>query len=415
MKRPIKCSTRRSGRTRLSLGITVFLAAALALPCDALAYTTATTVPQAGGCPQLNRFSLSPSAPLNRRWSTALPTTMNPVIITSAAQNSPAALTEIEQAITASFSTWSGVTGTNFNSASYPGSEAPLTRVSAANSCTNDADTNVDGLNTICFNQSSAGFTTGVLAFTRTFTANAPGATVGPSAPALFAGQILDSDTLFRNDGQATFATPPALATQAGAGAYDLQSLLTHELGHWMGLGHSAVIRAMMFPYAPVPGSYLGDRPTVAAPDGPLSDDDRTGIRALYPDPNDTMNAGSLRGQITPANPFALALQSSPAAGSFVTGIVGAHVVAIDTSTGSVVAGALSGWSCSPSVGAVRWDGTFLIDRLPVNHSYSLYAEPLINIAQPADFSNIFADPCGSSSSTCSPPTANTNFNVTLH
>jgi Matrixin len=405
----------RSRFSSLSLGITMFLAAALAFPCDALAYTTATTAPQSGGCPQLNRFSISPSMPLNRRWSTAMPTTVNPVIITAAAQGSPAALTEIEQAITTSFSTWSGVTGTTFNSSAYPGSEASLTRVSAANSCTNDSDANVDGLNTICFNQTSAGFTTGVLAFTRTFTANSPGATVGGSAPALFTGQILDSDTLFRNDGQATFATPSALATQAAAGAYDLQSLLTHELGHWMGLGHSAVIRAMMFPYAPVPGTYLGDRPTGTAPDGPLSDDDRTGIRALYPDPNDAVNVGSLRGQITPANAFALALQPAPATGSFVTGIVGAHVVAIDTSTGSVIAGALSGWSCSSGVGSVRWDGSFEIDRLPVNRSYSLYAEPLIGIAQPGDFSNIFADPCGSASQTCTPPAANTNFNVTLH
>jgi len=398
----------------LSLGITMFLAAALAFPCDAFAYTTATTVPQTGGCPQMNRFSISPSIPLNRRWSTAMPTTINPVIITSAAQGSPAALTEIEQSVTASFSTWSGVSGTNFNSSTYPGSEAALARVSAANSCTSDSDTTVDGLNTICFNQSSAGFTTGVLAFTRTFTANAPGATVGSSAPALFAGQILDSDTLFRNDGQATFATPSALSTQAGAGAYDLQSLLTHELGHWMGLGHSAVIRAMMFPYAPAPGTYVGDRPTVAAPDAPLSDDDRTGIRALYPDPNDTVNVGSLRGQVAPANSFALAMQPAPAAGSFVTGIVGAHVVAVDTSTGSVVAGALSAWSCSASVGAVRWDGSFLIDRLAVNRTYSVYAEPLIGIAQLGDFSNILADPCGPNAQTCTPPSANTNFNVTV-
>jgi hypothetical protein len=393
----------------------MFLAAALAFPRDALAYTTATTVPQSGGCPQLNRFNISPSIPLNRRWSTAMPTTINPVIITSAAQGSPAALTEIEQAVSTSFNTWSGVSGTNFNSSAYPGSEATLARVSAANSCTSDSDTNVDGLNTICFNQSSAGFTTGVLAFTRTFTANAPGATVGTSAPALFAGQILDSDTLFRSDGQATFATPSALATQAGQGAYDLQSLLTHELGHWMGLGHSAVIRAMMFPYAPAPGTYVGDRPTVAAPDGPLSDDDRTGIRALYPDPNDTVNVGSLRGQVTPANPFALAMQPVPATGSFVTGIVGAHVVAVDTSTGAVIAGALSGWSCSSAIGSVRWDGSFDIERLRVDRSYSIYAESLIGIAQPGDFSSIFADPCDSTPQACTPPAANTNFNVALH
>ena len=42
------------------------------------------------------------------------------------------------------------------------------------------------------------------------------GVSVGSSGPAAFAGQILDADTLFRNDGQATFATPAALATRAG-------------------------------------------------------------------------------------------------------------------------------------------------------------------------------------------------------
>jgi hypothetical protein len=393
--------------------IILFLVIVLAFPSSAAAYTTTTTAPQSGGCPRLNRFNLSASLPLNRRWSTSLPALASPAILTAAAQGSAAQLNEIEQTVTASFSTWSGVTGTLFNAAAYPGVVAPISRVSAANSCTNDGDTNVDGLNSICFNQSSAGFTTGVLAFTRTFTANAPGAVVGSSAPASYAGQILDSDTLFRNDGQAVYATPAALSTPAGQGAYDLESLLTHELGHWMGLGHSAVIRAMMFPYAPPPGSYLGTRPSVGAPDAPLSDDDRTGIRSLYPDPNDDENVGTLSGQILPANPFALAMQPPAAAGSFVTGIVGAHVVAVNTGTGSVVAGALSGWSCASPASSPRWDGTFTISRLPVGNGYSLYVEPLIGIAEPTDFSNILADPCTNSTPSCSPPAFYTNFNVT--
>jgi hypothetical protein len=107
---------------------------------------------------------------------------------------------------------WSGVTGTTLNATAYPGLVAPLARVAAQNSCSDDAEDYVDGLNTICFNQSSDGFTTGVLAFTRTITANAVGVTVGSSAPAQFVGQILDSDTLFRNDGQAIYATPAAFA-----------------------------------------------------------------------------------------------------------------------------------------------------------------------------------------------------------
>ena len=74
-----------------------------------------------------------------------------------------------------------------------------------------------------------------------------------------------------------------------------------------MGLDHSAVIRAIMFPFAPPPGQFLGLRPTGSVPDGPLADDDRTGIRVQYPDPNDTLNVGAIRGRIVPANPFALA------------------------------------------------------------------------------------------------------------
>lgn len=86
------------------------------------------------------------------------------------------------------------------NAANYPGVVAPLARVSTANACSNDAESNIDGLNTICFNQSSMAFTAGVLAFTRVITANAPGASVGSGPAAEFAGQILDADTLFRND-----------------------------------------------------------------------------------------------------------------------------------------------------------------------------------------------------------------------
>jgi hypothetical protein len=381
----------------------------------AFPYTVDSTIPSSGGCPQPNRWNLSLAAPLNRRWSTAQPALLNPTILTVAAQHSPAQITEIGQAITDSFGAWSGVSGTTFNATDFPGLLAPVEQVTAANSCTDDAEDNVDGLNTICFNQSSAGFTSGVLAFTRTITANAPGAVVGASAPAAFAGQILDADTLFRNDGQATFATPGALATMQGQGAYDLESLLIHELGHWMGLDHSAVIRAIMFPFAPPPGTFLGLRPTGSVPDGPLADDDRTGIRSQYPDPNDTLNVGAIRGRIVPANPFALAQFGAPSPGSPVTGMVGAHIVAVDADTGAVIAGTLGGWSCNAASPPTQFDGSFDLERLPVGHSYNLYAEPLVGLALPGDFSNVFTGLCSSSvAPTCTPPPVNTNFNVRI-
>lgn len=378
-------------------------------PC-ASGYVADTTVPQSGGCPAFDLWNLSSASPLNRRWSTSLPLAP-PTILTVAAQGTSAQLSEISQAISDSFGAWYGVTGTTFNSVAYPGLLAPLGEVSDADSCTNDAETNIDGINTICFNESSMGFTSGVLAFTRVITANAPGVSVGSSATSSFAGQILDSDTLFRNDGQATFATPAALATPAGQGAYDLESLLIHELGHWFGLDHSAVWRAIMFPYAPPPGQFLGNRPTAQAPDGPLADDDRTGVRSLYPDPNDAVNIGAIRGQVLPANPFALATYPPPAPGEFVTGIFGAHVVTVNAATGSVIAAALGGWSCNASTSALQFDGSFDIERLPVGNSYMIYAEPLVGLVAPSDFGNALNDLCASAAPTCTTPAVDTNFN----
>ncbi len=208
---------------------------------------------------------------------------------------------------------------------------------------------------------------------------------------------------------QATFATPAALA--ASPGAYDLESLLAHEIGHWFGFDHSAVWRALMFPFAPPPGQFLGDRPTAQAPDGPLSDDDRTGIRLLYPDPNDTVDIGAIRGRIVPANPFALATISAPSSGASVSGIFGAHVVAVDTGSGAVVAGTLGGWSCDPANPVLQFDGAFDIERLSVGHSYMIYAEPLVGVAMPGDFSDALNDLCASgSASVCTTPAVGTNF-----
>ena len=391
--------------------LAILLFASVHVP-EAFSYTTDSTVPLAGGCPQPDHWNLSLASPLNRRWSTAL-SPAGVTILTVAAQNSPAQLTEIEQVISDSFGAWAGVTGTTFNSAAHPGLIAALGRTSVANSCSNDQESNVDGLNTICFNQSSMAFTNGVLAFTRVITANAVGASVGSSGPAAAPGQILDADTLFRNDGQALFATPGALSTAQGQGAYDLESLLAHELGHLFGLDHSAVWRALMFPYSPPPGQFLGDRPTPQAADGPLSDDDRAGIRSVYPDPNDAVNAGSISGRILPANAFALANVPAPATGSFVTGIFGAQVVALDADTGSVAAATVGGWSCNAASQQIQFDGSYQIKRLQLNHNYEIYAEPIEGLVAPTDFSNALTDLCGANStSTCTTPAVNTNFNV---
>jgi len=403
---------RRSFAARVIIAVVATLQAA-----PAHAYSFGYVIPPGASCPQPIRANISQASPLSRRWSTSLPASPQ-TILTAAPLNTSAQLAEIAAAISDSFGAWSGVSGTILNSANFPDSIGALAQTATANACTDDAENDVDGLNTICFNQASAAFTTGVLAFTRVITANAPGASAGQSAPAAFAGQILDSDTFFRNDGQAAFATPAALATPPGQAAYDLESILINELGQWFGLGDSAVWRSALFPFAPPPGQFLGDRPTTQAPDAPLSDDDRTGLRALYPDRNDMIDVGALRGRVVPANSFSLALLPAVGQGSFVTGIVGAQVVAVDADTGSFIAGVLSGFSCDASSansqtgaeGALQFDGSYDIERLPIDHSYLVYAESLVGLAPTADFTGAFEGLCGSSSA-CTVPSINTTFN----
>jgi hypothetical protein len=372
-------------------------------------YVVATTVPAAGGCPQSDSWALSVASPLTRRWSTILPSSN--VLITAAAEDTPAQLTEIQNAISDSYGAWAGVTGTTLNSTNYPGELAPITTTAEQDACLNDQESNPSGTNTICFDQSSDAFTAGVLAFTRMIVANAPGAAAGSSIPATFAGQILQADILVRGDGQAAFATPAALATSQGQNAYDLESILIHEMGHLFGLEESGVSRAIMFPVASEPGTFAGTRPSAQQPDAPLADDDRAGIRALYPDPTDTANVGEIDGRVLPANPFALAIEPPASADQWLTGIFGAQVVAVDASSGAVIAGALSGWSCDPANPPAQFDGSFQIQRLPVGHNYLIYAEPLDGIAPSSAFQDAVDTLCVSANNSgCSPPAIDTNF-----
>jgi hypothetical protein len=193
---------------------------------------------------------------------------------------------------------------------------------------------------------------------------------------------------------------------------FDLESVLIHELGHFFGFSHSAVWGAMMYPFAPTPGQFVGNRPTQGSPDAPLSDDDRTGLRVLYPDAGDALHVGSIRGRITPANPLSLAGQ--PAS---VTGIFGAQVVAIDEASGSVAAAALSGWSCS-GAGPATFDGSYALERLPVGRSYRVFVEPLDGPVSPSHVQgatqtlcrNATTDPGWPAQFACTVPPAYTGF-----
>jgi hypothetical protein len=325
-------------------------------------------------CP-VRSHRLTAAGSITMRWSTALGT--NPVTILTQNQTASGRLNEIEQVITAALGVWTGVSGTTL----VPASLAPLTRAANAASC------GTDGLNSICFDQPDAAFTPGVLAFTRVITADQIGVQLSNGPAATQVGQILDADVYFNpGDSRVTFATPAALA--AAQNAYDLESVLTHELGHSLGFSHSAVWSAMMYPFAPAPGTITGTRPTMQQPDAPLGEDDRTGLRVLYADSTDTVHTGSIQGRILPANPLSL-----PGAPPGVTGIFGSHVVAVDSASGAVIGGIIGGWSCT-APGPAQFDGSYQIDRLPVGQSYTVYAEPLNGAVDPSQVSNATATLC---------------------
>ncbi|MFI5179234.1 MAG: matrixin family metalloprotease [Vicinamibacterales bacterium] len=135
-------------------------------------------------------------------------------------------------------------------------------------------------------------------------------------------GALIESDIFFNS----SFAWSVSLAGEANK--FDLESIALHEIGHFSGLGHSALgeteliagggrrviaAEAIMFPIAFTPGSTAGRT---------LKADDIAGISDLYPT-GDFSATGSLSGRVTK--------DGAP--------LFGAHVVAFDPATGSMVAG----------------------------------------------------------------------------
>lgn len=141
-------------------------------------------------------------------------------------------------------------------------------------------------------------------------------------------------------------------ATDGGAGARDLQDLMTHEMGHALGLHHSPIMGATMYPDG-------GTGQTLARSPEP---DDIAGLRALYEEPEP--GSGTIVGRV----------QGSDGAAVF-----GAHVVAIDAE-GVARVGGLSGR-----------DGRFSLSGLPPG-SYQVYAEPLDGPMQPASLPAAFRE-----------------------
>jgi hypothetical protein len=114
-------------------------------------------------------------------------------------------------------------------------------------------------------------------------------------------------------------------STDGTFGTYDLEATLTHEIGHLLGLEHSAVLGATMQPRQAKNGVY--GLPALTG--RTLAEDDRAGARALYDSHKGT---GAISGKLVAA-PFNN--ESSPL-------VFGAHVFAESLTTGKVVAGNIS-------------------------------------------------------------------------
>jgi hypothetical protein len=171
-----------------------------------------------------------------------------------------------------------------------------------------------DGVNVISFADEDFPFSSGTIAVTLSSWDRTTGA-------------VEDADIVFN----------PALpfTTSGEEGAYDIQSVATHEIGHFLGLDHTAIVSATMNPYGTTDSTFQRV----------LRSDDILGISSIYPAAS---VGGSVSGTVT-LNGVAL---------------FGAHVVAVN-SVGNSVASTLT-----------ARNGAYQIQNLP-SETYRLYAEPL--------------------------------------
>jgi hypothetical protein len=189
---------------------------------------------------------------------------------------------------------------------------------------------------------------------------------------------------------EADIALNPAqqFSTDATPGTYDLESTFVHEIGHFLGLDHSALIGATMQPRQvqnATNGSFTLTQTSVRT----LSDDDLAGIRAIYGQ-RTARAVGAIQGNLN--YPFA-----------------GAHVWAENAATGRVVGSAVT-----------KSDGSYRIDQIPPG-DYRVRAEFLdepVNAreitAPRGPYSNIGTGPAFQTAATTATVTAGSTTTVVL-
>lgn len=229
-----------------------------------------------------------------------------------------------------------------------------------------------DGVNLVCFT-CAGDFSKDAetLAVTTTTSVDGSGQNDLHGGTTKFAGQIIDADILFNPNSKTTFKTD---ATGTGQ---DMQTVATHEIGHFFGLDHSGVVKAIMFPFAPPLETTL-------------SYDDVAGMSQIYPKPTPDFLAGSISGRVLMAGNNAA--------------VFAAHVAASSTTSALAVPGNIR----KTPIGALtRPDGSYVINGVPPD-SYIVIAEPLNDPEETSDITGGFLDAFPGS-------TANTNFTTRWH
>jgi hypothetical protein len=104
-------------------------------------------------------------------------------------------------------------------------------------------------------------------------------------------GEISEADIVINPYPFSAGGAPLEFSTDGTPGTYDLQSTLTHEIGHLLGLNHSLVIGASMNATQALNGFF--GLPAIS--ERTLSETDRAAVKSIYGSPG---NTGSIEGRI---------------------------------------------------------------------------------------------------------------------